>query len=539
MYEVSYETIAHIRDEFEAELNKRDYNHSRHALDDIFDTWLQRKATLIDILSKHPNWDPKGLMIRFDEDYSRKIDTNKAREFLYWLHEHTDIRKHIIVMNEEDFWSRYTANLYDYMNAYLFEHTYLLDHADFDTFNSFHESFRFRAGMKATKVMKKICSTFGWDKITGKELNRNGELVTVNLFEREYAKYCDAMCPIKVTRHTCISVNPVDFLLMSNGNSWRSCHYIGDDIDDAGCYSSGTISLMLDEHSMVFYTVDASFDGEDIEREPKIQRQLFGYNDYQLVQSRLYPQDNDYGANDIYTDIRNVVQKVFADCLDKPNLWVKKNITHTRARSGDYATCYDDWISFSGLCSVSILKEKADEDLSPIEFGAEPICIECGYHYSCEENISCCYSEGHRYTCADCGRSLGEDDVYWVDGEAYCGDCVTWCSYCEEYERNDYIRYVESYNGYVCDDCLNRSFSYCDCCNEYHCDYDHSMTLISSTDEWVCESCLENYYTLCEECDEYFPNDDIEEVEYDGTTIHCCSSCAESLMEDEEEKEAV
>jgi hypothetical protein len=381
--------------------------------------------------------------------------------------------------------------------------------------------------MKSTKVMRKICATFGWDKIEGHERDINGNLVKFNKFERVYARYCDALCPIKVTRHTCISLNPIDFLLMSNGNSWDSCHYIGDDCSDAGCYSSGTISYMLDEHSFIFYTVSSEFDGVKIEIEPKVQRQVFGYNDGQLLQSRLYPQSNDYSAEVQYTDIRNIVQKVVADCFEKPNLWVKRKVDG-KVQRGRYATVYDDWYHFSSLCSVSVLKEVVESEHIPIVMGAQPMCIKCGDYHHTTGNISCCYME---HICSCCGDEICEDDIRWVGDNPCCPDCASWCDECEHYDYNDNVHWIQSEDRYVCDDCLDRYYRYCEDCNEYvHRD---NCTYVGSIGEYVCDDCLERYYERCSECGVYYYKEDMTEVVDDetGEVKFYCSGCHEKAEE--------
>ena len=78
-------------------------------------------------------------------------------------------------------------------------------------------------------------------------------------------------------------MNPVDFLLMSNGNSWHSCHYIGDYPDEAGCFSSGTIAYMMGEDSFIVSVIDKEWPDDNLAFAPKINRQVFGYRDYQLL----------------------------------------------------------------------------------------------------------------------------------------------------------------------------------------------------------------------------------------------------------------
>lgn len=533
MYEVSTEVYENILQEMKEELNVRDYDYSESALREILNRWMEQKQPLLELMSKHQNWDADRLMIKFDADFARDIDVVQAKKFVVWLRSYTNIKNQIIAVKSPFGYEDDQYNLGLIFECVFIDNTYLqeADARFIDGINKLSDTFRFRPGMKVTKVVRKICEHFGWDKVKGIQVDIDGSQTEYNAFEREYAKFCDAICPIKVTRHTCISLNPIDFLLMSYGNSWNSCHYIGNDSDGAGCYSSGTISYMLDCNSFVFYTVSSDYNGVQIERQKKLQRQMFGYNDNQLFQSRLYPQANDCGAKQTYTDIRNIVQKVIADCCDKPNLWIKHKAENVWR--GDDATVYPDWEHFDGLCSISTFKDTIDCYHDGIEMGAEPICIKCGYGHSTEDNISCCEP---RWACECCGSSIDdEEDVYYVRDSAYCRDCVIYCDICGEYELCEHSTYIEGEGIDVCDDCRDDHFTWCRCCEEYVRNED--AVYIDSEDDYVCSECLENYYEKCHECGEYVYNDNGHEVEdkETGEYLFYCEGCFNAIEEDEDE----
>ena len=157
--------------------------------------------------------------------------------------------------------------------------------------------------------------------------------------------------------HTILSVNPLDYLTMSFGNSWASCHTIDKqnkrEMPNSyqGMYSSGTISYMLDSPSMVFYTVDASYDGNDFWHEPKINRQMYHWGEDKLIQGRLYPQDND-GCSTGYTAFRAIVQKIMSEIFDFPNFWTVSKGTSEAGRYIDSeGTHYRDYNNFSNCTS--------------------------------------------------------------------------------------------------------------------------------------------------------------------------------------------
>ena len=512
-----------IDNEMLTELGERNYTKQRYAIERIIERNFEAKKDLEELLSKHPNWISEKRMIQFDTDLEREIDVWGVNNFAEWLYDKLHIR-----------WNDYTKEYKIYMfirslNVQFFNQMNDAK-AKLDEINALNENYKLRTNMKCSKAIGKICREEGWDQLEG--------------FNQRYASFCDCLNPLKITRHTLISINPLDYLLMSHGNSWNSCHDIGTS-GDSGCYSSGTISYMLDEHSFVFYTVDASYNGNKIELQPKIQRQMFGYNDEVLVQLRLYPQSNDCGAKAVYDSIRAIVQKVVADCLDKPNMWIKSTSdVEDVVRAGYGATCYPDWEDGnpgSSHCSVSTLKDREDgKENRKIVFGATPICISCGCEHEETECISCCdcgddyddddYDDDDYVTCECCGDEICEDDAYWVGDNPYCGNCVTYCEDCGEYYLNDDVSEIDGV--YVCKHCIEDGDYYlCEHCGELH----HIDCMIVTEDgHKYCKYCADDLVYECEACEGDYIK---ENLHYDEET-DClyCDSCYEKLLERREEK---
>lgn len=518
MTTVSTEIKESIINEMAEELSDRYYAFEYEHLHKIVTECINNKSKLIELFSKHPLWNPEKLMICFDTDIERKICTDNLFSFANWLR-----------LNADGYYSGCTdrqSNAYYVCNFIITITNQFFDESiavRIEEINSLNENYKLRTNMKASKAIGKICREEGWDKLEG--------------YNQRYANLCDCLNPLKVKRHTCISLNPIDFLLMSNGNSWESCHYIGADVDYAGCYSSGTISYMLDPHSFVFYTVDASYNGNQIEREPKIQRQMFGYNDEVIAQLRLYPQNNDCGAEHIYNDIRAIVQKVIADCLEKPNMWIKstrdvEDVCH----KGAGATCYPDWRDGNPgatHCCLSTHKERANgKEHRTIIFGAQPICISCGRHHNHDDNISCCHPN-YEY-CESCGERIDSDDAYWYNDCPYCSDCVTYCDECGEYIPDKYINEVDGCS--VCDNCLETSGNYkqCNGCGEFH--YIDNLT-ITEDGYAYCDYCVNYDSFVCEGCGARYD----EDAKYydEETDKYYCKDCYDELIEARDEEEVL
>lgn len=373
-YEVSKEVLENLKKEMKKVLTNYYYKKD-NALDNILKAWLRGKKPLINLFSKHPNWNPEKLMIQFDADYLREFNKDAIYKF-------SDFIKPILLSKYKVTYVMQLPDCEKEALYFLSKINYQFFDSNMDCFirdlNETNDAFKIRNNMKASKAIGKISNVLGWDKFKG--------------FNKAYADLCDALNPIKTVRHTCLSLNPIDFLLMSNGNSWSSCHSIRYSGKSAGCYSSGTISYMLDACSFVFYTVDASFNGKDIELEKKLQRQMFGYKPNMILQSRLYPQGNDYGSKDLYDDIRQIVQKVISDCANIPNLWVKTKHEDIQSyvKQPVAATAYPDFEHFSN-CNVSIHKSMIDnkDKLKKIVMARQPICIHCGKKHKNTDDLYC------------------------------------------------------------------------------------------------------------------------------------------------------
>lgn len=449
------------------------------AIDKIINIWANNKAPLMELLRHHPNWNDEKCYVAFDQNVKGQTDDKKIYQFLDWV---MDITYRTNGISELRY---YKEQLLDSEMAEMIKQSY-------------PDIKGIAAGQKTSRAVNKICKLLG--------VNKRED------YEREYAKYSDAINPLDVIRHTILSVNPVDYLLSSNGNSWSSCHTLDKNNPNgySGCHCSGTMSYLLDGTTMVYYQVDKEYDGNDLEFEPKIIRQLFHYKDGILVQGRLYPQCND-GKNSLYTPIRAQLQKIIADCLVAPNLWRKKGGTSACCSViSSEGTHYRDY-ECQSECSVSkIIKmiPKGRLDNRHMTVGHNIYCVKCGDWHDMESTLLCedCY-DNYAYSgsrrCCDCGDRYDEDEMYCINGEWYCSGCSTYCDHCGERVPNSSIHYYGELDEDICDECISEDFSTCDCCGKLTNNDD--LTYIESTDENVCGRCLENKYAYVDTEDEYYP----------------------------------
>lgn len=586
-----------------------DYSPTESAIDKVLDEWVRNKGWMINLFKKHPNYNGK-YQITFDADYDRVCNKSIVYNFSYYF---LDVARKLL-MQEMKINNVYTYrevyNIYhklqkvkDYMeeiryqgyhpivNGRSFEETvkefnawdkklsiihknpnYIInDYTLYDKkqYELYNAARRFRdcvldtyldsvateeiaktinglfpnvkavAGQKISRIVNKVCNAIGVDKDSN--------------YNREFAKYSDTINPLAIKRHTILSCHPVDYLTMSFGNSWSSCHTIdksnkrGMPDNYHGCYSGGTLSYMLDDSSFVFYTVNKDYNGDMYELEDKINRNMFHMGEDKLIQARVYPQSTD-GANGIYKQIREIAQKVIADCLEVPNMW--KNVKGSeicRDSITSRGVHYRDYASFKD-CNVSYLKRDEDNEVNrnKIIVGHDPICTRCGGTHRYEEAIECSYCyEGNGVRCAHCGRTYDEDDMYYIDGDWYCDYCTYYCEYheCYEPESCDHT-YIEGY-GYVCIAALDcGDFSYCERCGEYYCHHDGITT---EDGNWYCsEYCAEHDGYEKTSDGEWYPEDEVYYCEHCKKKVHkddwnseldCCDDCYDEVAAERESEE--
>lgn len=103
------------------------------------------------------------------------------------------------------------------------------------------------------------------------------------------------------------------------------------------------------------------------------------------------------------------------------------------------------------------------------------------------------------------------------DLDRVCHDCD------RELEEGEELIYLENYDRYVCQDCLDNNYSQCDDCYDYIDNDDlHS---VEGGNRYVCDSCFDSYYE-CYDCGEYHYNEDMYYDEDEDR--YYCSDCWDS-----------
>lgn len=486
------------------------YNWDERICAEIERTCLRNKQNLIDMLSNHPQWDADNYRIHFNADFSRAQDVDAAESYLHKLlcgiegcansDKAYALRK--VVQSLRAYRYLFVSSTGVIENDYMYKDL-LHDHPDM----------RLHEGAKCTKSLLKILRQYGFEE---PELFPDSEKLTE--LRRLYAQYADAMTPLTIKRHTVLSVNPCDFLLMSNGVSWQSCH----DIRHGGCYQAGCWSYAYDSQTMMLYIIDEDVEDEGITEAGKIYRQLYHWNGSLLYGARLYPQSCDDGnASAEYKTCREIVEQVIATCLGEPNLWKHADYWEFYS-SGEHYRDYD--CEYCDNLKAYHLSSKVVESKYFHVGSDEPICPVCGENlsavgedYSPNEQIVCleCADVIRRKSCGRCGEVYRESELstaYYDNGDEYvdeyvCQDCIDDGYYIWSNAMHTYLRSgdAESFvNCYGNDDYATEVWledhGYYKC---YECGSWEKGGETTEEGHFYCNACLDDNAYQCDECGQW------------------------------------
>ena len=552
--------------------NWGDWNYDSDVLYDILDTWFLRKRELIAQMSFHPNFDKKNFCIRLDNTtYKRDIDwcliriftdfiynaklekrdelyteyNQNAKEFFRceWRYSFKEIRDLIILASEEQ---RRELVAYEILyNIACVAKQYITDEdverktvgrSSYYLLNDVAKevdllkewfNIRVSVGQKRTKVVRQIANKIGLTSKMGVESIWNREThqyedKEINLWNKRYAEYCDAINPLDIPAITFISANFIDYMLQSNGDSWSSCHNINKETY-SGCNCSGSMSYALDERSLQMHTYlpEKVKEVNNIKFAGKRKRVIIhmGHDFNYFVFSCVYENRTEEEREQLLP----IFEKVWADCLGVPNLW-QSEVSSSLVTAGNGCTAYHDWAQEYCKGKTVRVKDYDKANMKNIYAGASPICVECGREHDECDTISCCSG---KYTCEHCGETWDEDYYLHyseINGEYVCENCATYCEYEDDWEYNGYVTYVESVDSYVSENCLENEFYYCEECGEYFLYDDVTET---RNGDFVCNHCLEysGRYVFCDDCGELIDTER-EEVFETEDGMRYCEDCA-------------
>lgn len=482
------------------------YNHdeaTEAACTRIYDEWAARKANLIAHLRTVDGWDEEHLMVRRKIEVERALDADVVYNFRGWLQRKIVAEADPTYVDKIPTWGNgYFISTKDNTNEFL---TWLEHGASRLEEQCTFFGITLGKGLKMSRAVRRICDATGWSKYES--------------FEHEFAQYADAVAGGKQTLVYCISANPLDYLTMSFGHSWSSCHTIdfqnirqSEGTHYEGMYRAGTLSYMLDSTTLISYTIlpewecEQNFDGFD-----KISRINLHMNADTCIVARAYPQSTTAGA-DIYGVVQGIVhemwEKMYGVLLEPWHEVYSFGVSPVGPH-------YRDYLTFRECRQAS--RTTLDTERVKIDIGAPALCVKCGEKFYEHNTLYCGPCDPNQERCERCGCSIGnpgDDDFdgYYIDGYGYvCSDCGFICDRCDEVALWD--DHVEVHNGgrYTqnwCSSCAENHSLTCDVCgNAFDEDY---VTYIDGDEIYVCEN---EATEACDKCGLTFLADHLHTIQ--------------------------
>lgn len=529
--------IDNIVGSVESVLIDANYKYNHEPVQDMVSLWLKNKSALINLLRKHPGWSEENKCVIGEVEEIRDKEDDKflaaCKKF------YGNCRKNGMYLSDAELDIMWDG----------------VQRTPPDQFVTEEIQARYKAvgvetkiGEKYSRVLNRIFTSMGLDKYDN--------------YNHDFAEIADAINPVSNKQRAILSVHPCDYLKMSWGENWNSCH----DIRSKGCYHAGTQSYMLDSTSMIFYTV--SNRGDDIPwKNNKLTREVFCYENGSLLQSRLYPDYTKERRMDRYFEF---VKSIFDICLGIEDSWKKVDNRSSYIVSAQGSTHYYDYDHDQyhtrvfinnakagqihiGHKSMSLIDGHFHSRTDNINYGSDEyysnnaaqdtyyICYECeGYFYTGNGTDYSGYdAENNRWYCKDhyrycdkCGEVLygDEPEGRWVGEEFYCDDCydkyVRVCDRCGEPFDTDNEDWYEDRNGNCyCHSCYEDAWE-CQNCGDL---MFRSSEVHAYGDDHYCEDCFDELFFVCDECGEIH---EIETAETDGYNSYCPDCYARIRVEE-------
>lgn len=266
---------------------------------------VEAKRELREILSKHPNWNETQQCVEIPVSIFNKpsySDINASCDEL--LNE----------AGKQPVFSFNSASSFRSFMGYASQ----ARHMDL-TDNVMKFSSWTKSCMSSLSVVDNINLDMKVSKVVSAVLNRLN-IKRTHEIEKAFAKYADSVSTSSKDYKLILSINPADFVTMSHGNSWRSCH----SFKDGGGWHAGCLSYALDNTTMIAYIIPKETSGV-YALEPKIKRLLFMLsNDKKcLMSTKMYPDNSDSSA-------RTIIDNTVLQIMNEAGL----NISNEKLSSG-------------------------------------------------------------------------------------------------------------------------------------------------------------------------------------------------------------
>ncbi len=425
--------------------------HGRKGVETMVNTWARQKSGLIRMLSKHPDWDEERLVIPTITTLRNNSGANDVREPA------TEIIRIILnyIRNQpgccgyDYYLDDSLRDSIDRMKSYYTDDEtviqYLTPIAMLNIVRRMHSvkivdenmmnamariGLDFKVGQKVSRAVNKVVTEYFLKHI---DLSM-GEDYVIAAYNKHFASLSDALATKDLTTTAFLSVHPLDYINMANGNSWDSCQIVRPK-DDGGSFRAGTLSYMGDKVSAVFYTVspNTKFD-QPLYSIPKVSRMMIHYTGGVMVQGRLYPQ-SDSGYSNLIETYRNCVKNIIAVCEGvSNNSWTSEILIpawsgRVRVTTSKVAKHYPDYHFSKFQCHyTAITGIQAEKNTNSISIGSVGKCIRCGEDLSRKDELLCYHCLNERNRCRFCNTPIMDEDTFRITGEDgwvryVCEDC--------------------------------------------------------------------------------------------------------------------
>ena len=368
----------------------------------------------------------------------------------------------------------------------------------------------FRAITQVAKYYKEEIEEFKEDHNRGVE---DDEYLIKDFFkelEDFRTKYSIVVNDRKFNGEIHISINPIDFLTMSDNSSWSSCM----NWRESGCYHVGTVEMMNSNNVLCCYITkgkNKEFDffhhrnsfKEEIEEDAKVDRkieewscsdkkyrQLFYITKDILVGGKAYPFANEQLSKTMLNIIKDLAEKnlnwsyKYGPELYQDMKYISSEYSVNRARGYrqynpkkkniifDTKGMYNDMISDKST-SYWCFRNKVDKTKIISYSGKAP--------------------------CLCCGKS-----VIYLNDDPYYGDPDEFNDYHDKYLNCDNV---------ICKDCLDKTYR-CDACNMQNPIANFYLFEVDGKTLKICEDCWEDRVKKCPDCGKPYFRKDFSEDDY-------------------------
>ena len=353
------------------------YGHTatEEAVGKILDTWETNKASLINLLRKHPYWNEEALAVVFDSDYIREKNEAGAR---YALEKMYHVAYDFAVQDKAGILRNGIDIMYRNYSQYI-------ESDDMERLRRMENPWQIKIGTKRSRAMGAMIKAAGVEE--------------VEEYRRWFSDYSDCVNPMQIRRHTIASLHPMDYLTMAFGNNWSVCttpdkrNKRNTKKMSRGDHCSGLLSYLMDSSTLIFYTLPFEYEGGVYWSQDKVFRALYHYKDGLLIQNRLYP---DPPSSQQPQQIREIMQKIIMDCYGEANLWKLKRassnvLSYVKTIGTHYPDYKRDMGEYSGKeyeVSVSVSKMIPTEGVV-VEVGHEVYCPNCGTIHELHKFLNC------------------------------------------------------------------------------------------------------------------------------------------------------